>query len=435
MTDQSPLSIRGLEASTTALRVDMEIYGKALENIFHPKDNPDGVLLLNMAENNLTWYLLKEKIESILQKEEIPHWVSNYTSSIGAPSFREALANFLSRFLTLSPIKADHLAASAGATPVVEISSWILCNPGDVAVFPAPSYPVYTQDIGNKSAVERYDLITHQEVEEIKAGPLVNIAHLESTKKIIEAQGKRFRMLVLTNPDNPTGGMYAFEDLLKITDWCLANNVHLIVNEIYGLSLIDTNHPDIKADYDRKIDFVSFAQIMQDRQSDYLHLWYSLSKDIGSSGFRVGLVYSLNEQFLQAYMNLNAPHMVSNLTQWLFQQVLSDHDFMTSYIAKNQRALTDSYALVVRYLKMAGIPYVPSRGSLFVWIDLSKWMSASTTEAETVLWLDLYEKTKVLITPADGFGNTKRGQYRLVYTAIAKEDLKVAMERLLNYFA
>ncbi len=434
MSDQSTISKRGQEASNTMLRIDMEIYGKALENIFHKETNPDGALILNMAENNLSWYLLKEKIETLTRDNEIPDWVSNYTMSTGAPIFREAVAEFLSRFLTKSPINPDHLACSAGATPVIEVSAWILGDEGDVVVFPAPSYPVYTPDIGNKGRLERYDLITHDDLEDIHSEPLLDIEHLEKAKSDIEGQGKQFKMLVLTNPDNPTGGMYTLEKLLKITDWCLENEVHLVVNEIYGLSLIDTNHPAIKGDYKKDIDFVSFAQIMQDRQSDYLHLWYSISKDIGSSGFRVGLAYSFNEQFLKAYANLNAPHMISNYTQWVFQMVLSDHDFMENYIQKNQEALTESYAVVVKSLKAAGITYVPSRGSLFAWIDLGDFLSAPTQEAETELWLDIYHKTNVLITPAHGFGNSKRGQYRLVYTAISKGDLDVAMRKLGEYF-
>ncbi|MFT5386619.1 MAG: aspartate/methionine/tyrosine aminotransferase [Saprospiraceae bacterium] len=435
MTNKSSLSLRGDQASNTSLRVDMEIYGEATENIFHPTENPDGALLLNMAENNLSWYLLKEKIASLVKENEIPDWVSNYTSSMGAPVFREALAGFISRFLTKRLINSNHLACSAGATPVVEVTSWILGNPGDVAVFPAPSYPVYKQDINNKAAIERYDLITHEDISEIIDGPNVRIPHLDAALADIESQGKRFRMLVLTNPDNPTGGMYSYKQLQKITKWCLAHNIHLIVNEIYGLSLIDTTHPEIAGDYTKAVDFISFAEIMQDEQSDYLHLWYSLSKDIGVSGFRVGAVYSLNEQFLQAYNNLNAPHMVSNYTQWIFQMVLGDHDFMADYIEKNQAALTASYAVVVKHLRSAGVAYAPSRGSLFVWIDLSGWLHTPTKEAETDLWLDIYKKTKVLITPADGFENAKRGQYRLVYTAISKHGLGIAMERLCGYLA
>ncbi len=430
MTKPLSLSQRGQIASRSAMRVDLEVYAEAIENLYHPTKNPEGALILNMAENNLSWPLLREKIETVALENGIPNWVSNYTSALGAASFREALAGFLSKFLCHCPISPDHLACSAGATPVIELTSWILADAGDVAVFPAPSYPVYTQDIGNKAAVERFDLVIQNTTND---RPTLNSKHLDETLTNIESQGKKFRMLILTSPDNPTGYIYSFEQLIEISDWCIEQEVHLIVNEIYGLSLIDTNHPELRADYQTEVDFVSFAQIMQDRQSDYLHLWYSLSKDLGSSGFRLGLVHSLNESFIKAYNNLNAPHMVSNYTQWTFQEVLSDHDFMADYIRKNQAALTESYVLVVKYLRAANVPYVPSRGSLFVWIDLSAFLKDDSVQAETDLWLEIYQKAKLLITPANGFGHQNRGHYRLVYTAISKTGLEEAMSRLSDF--
>ncbi len=433
MNHPSSLSDRGHLAASSMIRVDMQLYEEALADNFHAVDNPQGALLMNMAENNLCWPTLQKKIHQVTRSKEIPHWVSNYTSALGAPSFREALANFLSRFLTKRPINSEHLGCSAGATPVVEVSAWILGDDGDVGVFPAPSYPVYKQDIGNKAGMEKYDLITHEELDDIQDQLILSTAHLDHALADIESQNKRFRLLVLTNPDNPTGNLYSTAQLNEIAKWCIDHQVHLIVNEIYGLSIIDTKHPALERDYPKDMSFESFANIIQEQESDYLHLWYSLSKDFGASGFRIGLVYSLNDEFRQAYNNFNAPHMVSNYTQWVFQEVLNDHDFITEYIKENQAKLTHSYSIVVRYLREANIPYVPSRGSLFSWVDLSVFLDTPTADAETRLWQSIYENTKVLITPANGFGNKKRGQFRLVYTAMPPEQLEIAMQRLINY--
>lgn len=433
MPNKSSLSLRGEEAQHTVLRIDFEVFFEAMHNWYHPEDNPSGAITLNIAENRLSWHLLRDKMQQISRQQNIPDWVSGYTSAMGAPEFREALAGFMSKFLTNCPIDPEQLGLSAGATATVEVSSWILGDPGDVAVFPAPCYPVYKQDIGNKGGLERHDLVTHYELEEIRQEPALNIHHLEKTLADIQDQGKRFRMLVLTSPDNPTGGIYSPEKLTAIADWCIEHKIHLIVNEIYGLSLIHTDHPEIAADYPEALPFRSFAQIMQTKKSDYLHLWYAMSKDMGASGYRVGVVYSFNYPFLEAFNNLNAPHMVSNHTQWLFQQVFSDHDFMEKYIRHNQKALTESYLVVIRALKKLAIPYVPARGSLFVWLDLSRYLSEQSQEAENDFWMDIYKKTGILLTPGEGFGHAKRGQFRLVYSCVNKEELEVAMERLSNY--
>ncbi len=426
----SSLSQRGQLAQNTALRVDFEVFFEAMENQYDPENNPDGAIALNIAENKLSWFMLQQKIQELSCTQTLPDWVASYTSALGAPEFREVLAAYMARFLTKCPINPDHLGLSAGATATIEVTSWILGERGDVAVFPAPCYPVYKQDIGNKAGLERYDLITHYDLKEISQEPALQIHYLEKAWQDIDSQGKRMRMLVLTTPDNPTGGLFSEEKLAAIAEWCIEREVHLIVNEIYGLSLIHTDHPSIAEDYTRSIEFSSFANIMQVHNSEYLHLLYALSKDWGASGFRVGVVYSLNEAFLAAFNNLNPPHMVSNFTQWIFQQVFSDVDFVEKYIAHNQKVMTESYALVIEYLKKWKVPYVPARGSLFVWLDLSEFLSEQSQEAENQLWMDIYEKTKVLLTPGEGFGHAKKGQYRLVYSCVGKEELEVAMDRM-----
>lgn len=424
------LSARGAKAADTILRFDLETFFEAVQNLYDKDNNPDGTFPLNVAENKLCWPLLKAKMREISTQNEIPDWVANYTSSMGHPEVRQAIANFLETHLTGCPILPEHLGMSAGATSVVEMTALVLGDPGDVAVYPAPSYPVYKQDMGNKAEIERYDLITHHEITELHEGPTLSIDHLEKAWQDLSNQGKRFRFLVLTTPDNPTGLVYDYSTLQSITDWCLERKIHLIVNEIYGLSLIDTKHPDISQDYTIHPEFKSFANIMAQRKSDYLHLWYAFSKDFGASGFRVGLVYSQNHQFLKAYSNFNAPQMVSNYTQWLFQKVLEDVNFTKNYISTNQKLLTQSYVEVVQTLKKLNIPYVPAAGSLFVWIDMSEFLKNQSQDAENEFWLELYRETGILLTPGEGFGHSKKGQFRVVFPCLALEGLQVALKRL-----
>ena len=261
----SALSSRGKRAADTRLRVDYDLFQEAVENLYSPIDNPNGALPLNVAENRLNWPELKAKIEAITATHEIPAWVPGYTSHRGAPEFREAAASFLTEQLTGCPIDTEHLGVSAGATSVIEMTSFILAESGDVAVIPAPSYPVYRQDLGNLSGVERYDLVTHHELSEIRNGPVLTIDDLERARRDIVEAGKRFRMLILTTPDNPTGGIYSERQLSGVADWCIEQGVHLVVNEIYGLSLIDTTHKALIRDYPHELTFSSFANLMAEQ--------------------------------------------------------------------------------------------------------------------------------------------------------------------------
>lgn len=345
--DLSSLSSRGARAARTPVRIDHAPLREVARDRFHPDHNPSGKLALNVAENRLSWPELATRLRAIAAESPVPDWVATYTSSRGARVFREPAARFLSTHLTETPVSADHLAVSAGATSVIEMTSFILADAGDVAVIPAPSYPVYRQDIGNFPGVERHDLVTHSELSEIADGPVLGIEHLDRALQDLQSRGERFRMPILTTPDNPTGGILPIHRLEGIADWCIEREIHLAVNEIYGLSLLDTSHPGLRGDYREPVAFSSFAGVIASRDSDYLHLWYALSKDLGISGFRVGFVHSRNAAFLEAYANLNLSHSVSNHTQWLMGRPLSDDDFMGRYLARNRERLTSVYARVV----------------------------------------------------------------------------------------
>ena len=144
----------------------------------------------------------------------------------------------------------------------------------------------------------RHDLQTHYEIHEIGSTAPVTVELLEKTWRTLSAEGKCFKILLITAPDNPTGCMYAESELKVLSEWCIEHKVHMIVNEIYGLSLIDTEDATHSMDYNHEGTYASFAKIMHTSKSAYLHLWYAFSKDFGVSGFRVGLVYSLNELFI-----------------------------------------------------------------------------------------------------------------------------------------
>jgi 1-aminocyclopropane-1-carboxylate synthase len=120
------LSARGRRAASTPLRIDYDAFQETERDRYHPVENPDGRIPLNIAENRLSWPELREKIEELTRSETIPDWVPGYTSAGGAPPFREALAHFLETHLTGCAIDPGGLVVSAGATSVIEMTAFIL---------------------------------------------------------------------------------------------------------------------------------------------------------------------------------------------------------------------------------------------------------------------------------------------------------------------
>ncbi len=429
----STLSSGGRSLASNPARIDFEIFAEASQNLYCPLTNQEGTFPLNIAENSISTSLIKDKLTSIIQQSIMPDWVMKYTDPKGNPQIREDVAKFMEAHLCKCPIESDSIAFSAGASAIIEISSFVLADSGDVVVIPAPSYPMYTNDMGVKSKIERYDLNTHYDPEEIGASAPVKPSMLQKVKEELDSSGKCFKILLITSPDNPTGCVYSTDQLNELADWCIINNVHMIVNEIYGLSLLDTENVIIKNDYTEETKFESFANIMRKKDNPFLHLWYAFSKDFAMSGLRFGVAHSLNKSFIKALENVNVPHMVSNCTQWMIGEMLKDDEFVTSYIEENKKRLNKSYLLTVKFLKRLNLPYIPSRGSFFIWADLSKFMKQYSEKGQEELWLDIYWNTGVLLTPGMGFQHRKKGLFRIVFTAVPYDHLVVALKRLEVY--
>ena len=96
---KSKLSERGSQAAYKPVRVDWEIYQKAMENHYDAKTNPNGCFPMNVAENHLCWELMRERIQKVSREKSIPDWVSSYGDPAGVLSFRKAAAAYLSEFL------------------------------------------------------------------------------------------------------------------------------------------------------------------------------------------------------------------------------------------------------------------------------------------------------------------------------------------------
>jgi aspartate/methionine/tyrosine aminotransferase len=435
------LSQRGQKAANQPLRADLETFYEAMENRYHPEDNPSGGFTLCIAENGLCWPELRDRLQRIAAEQTAPDWVASYTAILGAPELREVIAGFLERHVARVPLDPGHLAVAAGAAAVIEMTALLVGDPGDVAVIPGPAYMAYTPDIANKAALERYDLhhLAPNGSSSASRVPAPNGTMYQLTTADLDrahsALGERFRLLILTQPNNPTGQIYTPAQLNAFADWCQRRRIHLVVNEIYALSLIDQAHPDLIADYPEPATFSSFLPIIEDRQSPYLHWWYSFSKDFGISGFRLGVQYTLNEQLLKSWGNIGATSMSSNHSQWLLAELLTDDAWVTAYVAQNKQRLTEAYATVIRTLRDHDIAYAPAAGSLFVWFQLTHLLTADTEAAELDLWQKIYDQTGILLTSPVGQGSAARGWYRMVYSCVPPAHLKEAMRRLGQFLA
>lgn len=419
------LSKRGQKLASGSSRVDMDLFFDAMQDPYDLLDNPGGKIALNIAENAPMTEAILTKVQSIIRDHDLPSWISNYTHTCGHPDVTDKVAAFMQKYFHSDDINGQNVVLSAGASAALEVLSFVLADQDDVVCIPAPSYPMYTVDLGVKSGMLRHNIQTHFDIENLHDLAIVNLSHLRATLAELQKNNRKLRMLLLTSPDNPTGSVYDQKELTYMAEWCHQHHIHLVVNEIYHLSRVGET-----VEMDK---IPSFAEVMSALKSPYLHLIYGMSKDFAMSGMRVGIIHSLNKDVIAALSNVNIPHMVSNITQYAVGELLCDERFIENYLLEHNRILTKHYNIVAQALASMKIPFIPSAGSLFVWADFSRYLRNDTAQAEYHFWSELYERTGVLLTPGEGFGHEKHGLFRIVFSAVEEAGLKVAMHRVERY--
>jgi aspartate/methionine/tyrosine aminotransferase len=124
-------------------RDDMPDIMEGFMNPYHPVDNPDGVMVLLVAENKLTFPMLAAKIEKCRPLES---WVPYYGDSRGNERFRKALARMLEITFVQAPVDPEALCAQAGVMATVDSLAWCLGEAGDACIVPGPVYPAFPYD-------------------------------------------------------------------------------------------------------------------------------------------------------------------------------------------------------------------------------------------------------------------------------------------------
>jgi alanine-synthesizing transaminase len=145
---------------------------------------------------------------------------NGYVPSPGIPAAREAVAVDWSR--QGFPATADRVLITAGTSEGIELALTALVDPGDAVLVPMPTYPLYTAvlaKIGAEASYYRKDPSN---------GWQPDLDHIES---LITS---RTRVLVVIDPNNPTGAVYSDATRRGLIDLAERHGLVLLADEVYG---------------------------------------------------------------------------------------------------------------------------------------------------------------------------------------------------------
>jgi cystathionine beta-lyase len=161
--------------------------------------------------------------------ERLGHEVLGYTRT--PPSLVAAFIGWLARSYAWT-VPEEWLVWIPGVVPGVNLTARAVAEPGGAIVVPVPVYYPFLSVARNAGQTEL-------------RVPLVRqgrrwVMDFTALQDAVDAfDGGRARLLLLSNPQNPTGRAYTRAELTALADFCFANDLTLCSDEIHSAIIID----------------------------------------------------------------------------------------------------------------------------------------------------------------------------------------------------
>ena len=143
-----------------------------------------------------------------------------YTSAMGLPALRRAIADFYRERhdVTVDPA---HIAVTSGASCALLLAIAATTDPGDEVILADPSYPC------NRQLVETFG-------GRVVAVPATAATRFQlATAAVVDAWSERTGAVMIASPSNPTGTSIPFDELTAICSLARERGAWRIVDEIY----------------------------------------------------------------------------------------------------------------------------------------------------------------------------------------------------------
>lgn len=325
---------------------------------------------------------------------------THYTSNYGMLELREEIAAMLDRRYGLKYNPANEILVTVGVSEGVDLAMRTLINPGNEVISLDPGYVAYEADIIFADGVP------------VPVSTYAKYDFSVRAAEIAAAITPRTKMILLGNPNNPTGAVVPRSELEGIAKLAIEHDLIVAVDEVYSRLVYETEH-------------VSIAALPGMRERTVL--LDGFSKAYAMTGWRIGYVaapaYILEAMVkIHQYTIMCAPTSAQEAALEALRHGEEDVQAMHYDYARRRRMFVDG-------LNRIGLTCCEPHGAFYAFPSI-----ASTGLTDEDFTEKLLFEEKVAVVPGSAFGVAGAGYVRCSYcTAYDKlEEALVRMERFVK---
>ncbi len=313
-----------------------------------------------------------------------------YCDVRGMPDARNAILEY-HKSKGIADFGLDDIYIGNGISEIASMVCTALLNPGDEVLVPAPCYSLWNNEIQLRQAVP----VFYKCDEENGWNP--------DTDHIKSLITNKTKAILVINPNNPTGALYANEVLLEIAEIARQNKLIVWSDEIYDRLVFDEKT------------HTSFATLAGDLTVVTMN---GLSKSHCLCGFRCGwLVTSGPEarrnEISGALLKLASIRLSANaIMQTIIPDAIADTEYTRQMIMPGGRLFEQRRATCEELDKLDCVSYVKNDGGFYVFPKIKQEYLKTDDDKEFAHQLLLNKH--ILVVPGSGFAWNEPNHFRIV---------------------
>jgi alanine-synthesizing transaminase len=398
--------LKTIQKSAKLANVCYDIRGPIMDRARQMEEDGHKIIKLNIGNLAVFGFDAPEEIQQDMIRN-LPN-SAGYSDSKGIFAARKAVMHETQKQGILG-VKLDDIYLGNGASELIVMATNGLLDDGDELLLPSPDYPLWTAAASLSGGTP-----VHYRCDEANGW----MPDLDDIRAKVTPRTKG---IVVINPNNPTGALYADELLKGIVAIAREHGLVIFADEVYDKVLYDG------------VKHTPLASLSQ----DVLTLTFnSLSKSYRSCGYRAGwMVISGDKRVARDY--IEGLNMLSNMRlcanvpgQWAIQTALGGHQSINELVGEGGRLRKQRDLAHQLITAIPGVSCVKPRAALYMFPKLDP--KIYPVQDDQDFFLQLLEETKVMLVQGTGFNWPDTDHFRIVFLP-HEDDLREAIGRVARF--